>query len=136
MKKFFVMLVVMVLAASMAAGSVMIDPAMDANIETIAAGNEQQANEAVKSSVGVLTSLRGFKAKRYQGIKGLQDNKPYRARTWNQILPCQIDKILEYATFNPEYSSREISLYITDNERFSISESTVYRRLQRAWINS
>jgi len=67
---------------------------------------------------------------RNQGMKALADNKPYRARTPNQLLPWQIDKILEYATFNPEYSSREISLYITDNERFSVSESTVYRRLK------
>ena len=29
-----------------------------------------------------------------QGIKGLQDNKPYISRTWNQLLPCQVDKIL------------------------------------------
>ena len=58
---------------------------------------------------------------RTHGIKGLQDNKPYRARTWNQLLPWQIDKILEYATFNPEYSSREISFCITDNEGFSVS---------------
>ena len=67
---------------------------------------------------------------RTMGTKGLQDNKPHRIRTWNQLLPHQLDKILEYAMFYPELSCREIGLYITDNEGFSVSESTVYRRLK------
>ena len=39
---------------------------------------------------------------RRQGIQGLSDNKPHRVRTWNQLLPHQLDKILEYATFYTE----------------------------------
>ena len=58
---------------------------------------------------------------RTMGINGLRDSKPLQRRVWNSLLPGQIDKILEYATLYPEYSSREISLYITDNEDFSVS---------------
>ena len=43
------------------------------------------------------------------GIKGLEDNKPHRARTWNQLLPWQVDKVLEYATFYPELSWRKMA---------------------------
>jgi hypothetical protein len=69
------------------------------------------------------------------GTKGLEDNKPHRARSWSQLLPQQVDKVLEYATFYPELSCREISLYITDNEGFSISEPTAYRRLREKMVS-
>ena len=44
------------------------------------------------------------------GRRCLEDNKPRRARTWNQLLPGRVGKILEYAMFYPELSCREISL--------------------------
>jgi len=64
------------------------------------------------------------------GMQGLVDNKPRRARQWNQITPEEEQAIIEIALVNPEWSSREVALYVTDNKGFSVSESTVYRRLK------
>ena len=71
---------------------------------------------------------------RTMGLNGLKDNKPHRARTWNQLLGHQEDTILEVAYTNPDWPSRQICLYITDEGDFTVSESTVYRRLKRVGL--
>ena len=64
------------------------------------------------------------------GIPGLVDNTPHRQWRWNRLTPKEEQAIIEVALLHPEWSPREISLYLTDAKGMSVSESTVYRRLK------
>jgi len=52
-------------------------------------------------------------------------------RPWNRITPEEDGKVLAVARESPELSSRQLAAWITDNEGFAVSESTVYRILRR-----
>ncbi len=66
-----------------------------------------------------------------EGARGLLDKRPIPKRQWNSLLDDEQEKVLEIANLHPDLSSREIAVYITDKEIFSVSESSVYRVLKR-----
>jgi putative transposase len=78
----------------------------------------------------VLTALGIAKSSYYRWRIGRADSRN-RQRPWNRIIPKEEDKVLAVARESPELSSRQLSAWITDNEGFAVSESTVYRILRR-----
>lgn len=65
------------------------------------------------------------------GKVGLKDKPSKRSRNWNELLPSERSVIDEVAASYPEWSSREIGVFITDNKDFSVSEMTVFRHLKK-----
>jgi len=55
-------------------------------------------------------------------------------RVWNKLGPDESERVLEVALQNPELSARLLAVKITDEESFSVSESTVYRLLKQGGL--
>ncbi len=70
--------------------------------------------------------------KRYlqEGEVGLQPRKPERRAFWNQIPDAERQQVVEIALDKPELSCRELACFITDKQKWFISESSVYRILK------
>lgn len=62
------------------------------------------------------------------GYDGLALKK--RISYWNRIPPKMREKVIGWALDNPELSPRELAYHITDNHKYFISESSVYRILK------
>ena len=50
---------------------------------------------------------------------------------WNRLTSREVDHILSAARERLELSCLQLAAWITDNQGFSVSESTVYRILRR-----
>jgi putative transposase len=78
----------------------------------------------------VLKELGIAKSTYYRWRRGKPD-KDKRRKPWNHITPNEERRILAVAREFPDLSNRQLSAWITDNEGFAVSESTVYRILRR-----
>ncbi|MCH8228881.1 MAG: transposase, partial [Chloroflexi bacterium] len=49
---------------------------------------------------------------------------------WNRLTEVERQRVLTVARASPAWSSRQVAAWITDNHKFSVSESTVFRILK------
>jgi len=61
----------------------------------------------------------------------LQDKKGGSAIPWNKLKPGEEARIVTQARASPELSCRQLALRMVDDERWYVSESTVFRILKR-----
>lgn len=67
----------------------------------------------------------------YRWKRRTEDRKR-QGPSWNALVDEERREILRVADEHPEWYSRQIAWWITDQGKFSVSESTVYRALKRA----
>jgi len=90
-------------------------------------------NQVESQSRGKRRALKDLgipKSTYYRWRRGKPDNDK-RRKSWNHITPNEERRILAVAREFPDLSCRQLSAWITDNEGFAVSESTVYRILKR-----
>ena len=63
--------------------------------------------------------------------QGLEDDAGGGNPPWNRLTSQEIDSVLSAAREMPELSCRQLAAWTTDNQGFSVSESSVYRILGR-----
>ena len=64
------------------------------------------------------------------GYEGLADKRPNPNRFWNKIPENVREQVVDIALEIPEKSPRELAWFITDTQKYFISESSVYRILK------
>jgi len=64
------------------------------------------------------------------GFDALEDRRPRRRAGWNQISKRVREQILELALEQTDLSPRELACRFTDEKRYFVSESSVYRLLE------
>ena len=63
--------------------------------------------------------------------QGLEDHPGGGRPPWNRLTSQEVQRVLWAAWEMPELSCRQLAAWTTDNQGFSVSESTVYRILRR-----
>jgi transposase InsO family protein len=80
--------------------------------------------------VPATTFYRWYDRYREVGPEGLEDRSPRPSRVWNRIPEPVRQRLLTLALEAPELSPRELAVRFTDQEKYFVSEASVYRLLK------
>jgi transposase InsO family protein len=64
------------------------------------------------------------------GLDGLEDRKPSPGPFWNRVPEAVAEQLVTLALAEPDLSSRELAVRFTEQNRYYLSESSVYRILK------
>ena len=84
----------------------------------------------------VLRELGVPRSNYYRWIKQQQRSPAQERVPWNRLSDAEAETVLGVARAYPEWSSRQIAAWITDNLEFSVSEASAYRLLRREGLVS
>jgi putative transposase len=105
-----------------------------AQVLAMVAASPLSAREVLRS-LGIAEAIYyRWKRRLRMGSEGLKDRPGGPRRARNRLRPEEQEAILKLAQEEPALSPREVAWTITDQGRFSVSESTVYRVLKRAGL--
>jgi putative transposase len=65
-----------------------------------------------------------------EGLDGLADRKPSPGPIWNRVPEAVAERLVTLALAEPDLSSRELAVRFTEQNRYYLSESSVYRILK------
>ena len=65
-----------------------------------------------------------------RGAEALEDGPPAPRRVWNKLPTAVTQAVLEFALKEPELSPREWAVSFVDQQRYFVSEASVYRLLK------
>ena len=65
-----------------------------------------------------------------EGFDGLEDKKPDPGPVWNKVPEDIAQQLVRFALAEPDLSPRELAVRFTEERRYYLSESTVYRVLK------
>jgi putative transposase len=105
-----------------------------AQVLAVVAASPLSAREVLRSLGVAEATYYRWKRRLRTGSGWLKDRPGGPRRAWNRLRPQEEEAILKLAQEHPALSPREVAWTITDQGRFSVSESTAYRVLKRAGL--